>query len=304
MGIAQLVRQDRAEIEVEGSDFADRPDLADYATHLAAMPRRGGVAAGPEPATVSLSFAVERRWCYAGALVSQPTAHRLRVDVTAPEEAMTAVVNQVRRVLSLDVAGRGFAAVAADDPVLARRLGSRPGLRPVLFCSPYEAAVWAVVCHRLRVEQADALVRRIAERRGRGREVRGRWLPCLPAPQDLGTLDDSYGLSAVKRRRLAAVAEAALDGGLDATWLRSLPADAAVDEVRRLAGFGPFSAELVVSRGAGHPDLFPVSERHLVAALARDYDTDAAGVEAAVRRWRPYRAWGAFFCREVVSDEQ
>lgn len=127
---------------------------------------------------------------------------------------------------------------------------------------------------------------------------------CFPAPRDLRGLDSSYGLSGVKRRRLEAVAEAALVGELDASRLRELPADEAVERVRELSGIGLFSAELVVGRGAGQPDLFPEAESHLVAALRRYYDTDDAGVLAAAERWRPYRGWASFFFREVPIDEQ
>ncbi len=279
-------------------------DLADYVEYLTRTPARCGIASGTAPATVALAFPVERTWRYATALVSRRTPGLVSVEVDAAVEDAPTVVRQACRILSLDVDGSGFPAVVAGDPVLARRVRAGPGLRPVLFGSPFEAACWAVVCHRLRVAQADALVRRIAEHRGRTQRVGGREVLCFPAPQDLGGLDSAYGLSGVKRRRLEAIAEAALAGELDAARLRALPVDVALEAVRRLPGIGPFSAELVVGRGAGHPDLFPNSESHLVAALRRHYDTDDAGVAAAADLWRPYRGWASFFFREVSIDEQ
>ncbi|MCZ9339301.1 DNA-3-methyladenine glycosylase 2 family protein, partial [Streptomyces sp. TRM76130] len=54
----------------------------------------------------------------------------------------------VARILSLDVDGSGFADVAAD-PVVAGLMEQFPGLRPVCFNSPYEAAAWAVIGHRV-----------------------------------------------------------------------------------------------------------------------------------------------------------
>lgn len=292
-------RNSVVDVEVRGG-----VDLADYAEHLSRTPLRCGVASGTAPDTVALAFAEERTWRYVSALVGLPAPGRLRIEVTAASKDVRAVADQVCRILSLDVDGSGFPMVVAGDPVLARRVRAGPGLRPALFCSPYEAACWAVVCHRLRLMQTDALVRRIAERRGRTLRVGGREVVCFPAPRDLRGLDSSYGLSGVKRRRLEAVAEAALVGELDASRLRELPADEAVERVRELSGIGLFSAELVVGRGAGQPDLFPEAESHLVAALRRYYDTDDAGVLAAAERWRPYRGWASFFFREVPIDEQ
>lgn len=50
------------------------------------------------------------------------------------------VRRQVARILSLDVDGDGFPGVGERDPVVGRLQARYPGLRPVCFYSPYEAA--------------------------------------------------------------------------------------------------------------------------------------------------------------------
>lgn len=50
------------------------------------------------------------------------------------------VRRQVARILSLDVDGRWFPGVGRRDPVVAALQRRYPGLRPVCFHSPYEAA--------------------------------------------------------------------------------------------------------------------------------------------------------------------
>src|SRR5258708_5545978 len=69
---------------------------------------------------------------------------------------------QLGRVFSLDIDGSGFAQVAEADPVVAGLAARYPGLRPVCFGSPYEAAAWAVIGHRIRITQAAAIKERIA----------------------------------------------------------------------------------------------------------------------------------------------
>jgi DNA-3-methyladenine glycosylase II len=104
----------------------------------------------------------------------------------------------------------------------------------------------------------------------------------------------------VKRERLRALAAAALDGRLDGERLRSLPVGEALAMVRELPGMGPFSAELVVVRGAGAPDVFPENEGRLHAAMAELYglaDPSVPELAAVAGRWSPYRSWVSLLIR-------
>lgn len=203
-------------------------------------------------------------------------------------------VAQTRRVLSLDCDGAAFAAVAGRDPVLDGLRRASPGTRPILFGSPYEAACWAVVCQGLRTEQAVAMYARLVTRYGRVVPVGGSSRAVVAPPSELRAVSPTTRLSARKRERLAVVAEAAESGLLDGAALRAMEPDEAVDLVGQLPGIGPLSAELVVARGAGHPDVFPAHDRVLAAATEELYDEPLVDV---VERWRPYRSWASFVIR-------
>ncbi|HET6814293.1 MAG TPA: DNA-3-methyladenine glycosylase 2 family protein, partial [Actinomycetota bacterium] len=73
---------------------------------------------------------------------------------------------QVARILSLDVDGTGFPDVGRRDPVVGGLQARWPGLRPVGFFSPYEAAAWALVGHRIRIVQAARIKQRMADELG------------------------------------------------------------------------------------------------------------------------------------------
>ncbi|MER8157355.1 DNA-3-methyladenine glycosylase 2 family protein [Streptomyces sp. NPDC094472] len=214
-----------------------------------------------------------------------------------------AVRAQLARILSLDVDGSGFPELAAADPVVAGLMAEFPGLRPVCFHSPYEAAVWAVIGHRIRMPQAAAIKARLAERYGRRVQIAGRTLHAFPTPPVLRAITRVPGLTEVKIERLHALAEAADAGALDAARLRAMPGDDALAALRTLPGIGPFSAELILIRGAGHPDVFPRHERRLHAAIAAAYGLDetASGdigrLTGIADGWRPYRSWIAFLLR-------
>ncbi|MGQ4512125.1 DNA-3-methyladenine glycosylase family protein [Streptomyces sp. DW26H14] len=213
------------------------------------------------------------------------------------------VRDQIARILSLDVDGRGFPALAEGDRVVAGLMAEFPGLRPVCFHSPYEAAAWAIIGQRVRMAQAAVVKNRLAERHGRRVVVAGRTLYAFPVPAVLRTVTSFPGLTGTKIERLHALADAAGAGRLDAARLRGMPVDDALAELRALPGIGPFSAELILPRGAGHPDVFPRHERRLHAAMAEAYGLGEAGSDDVERLagiaegWKPYRSWVALLLR-------
>ncbi|MBP8537151.1 DNA-3-methyladenine glycosylase [Streptomyces sp. MK37H] len=240
-------------------------------------------------------------------------AGRVRAEFTAYPDTPTDPVSagtgpgaaraQLARILSLDVDGSGFPDLAAADPVVAGLMADFPGLRPVCFHSPYEAAAWAVIGHRIRMNQAAAIKARLAERLGRRVQVAGRTLHAFPTPPILRGINRVPGLTEVKIERLHALAEAADAGELDAARLRAMPVDDALAALRTLPGIGPFSAELILIRGAGHPDVFPRHEPRLRAAVATAYDLgetasgDIRRLAGIADRWKPYRSWIALLLR-------
>ena len=217
-----------------------------------------------------------------------------------------AVQAQLARILSLDVDGSGFPDLAAD-PVVAGLMADYPGLRPVCFYSPYEAAAWSVIGQRIRMTQAATIKARLAERYGRRVQAAGQTLHAFPEPLTLRAITRVPGLTDVKVERLHALAEAAVAGELDAARMRAMPADDALAALRALPGIGPFSAELILIRGAGHPDVFPQHERRLRAAMADEYgesrSDDTRRLTEIADGWRPYRSWVALLLRARAAQK-
>jgi len=118
----------------------------------------------------------------------------------------------------------------------------------------------------------------------------------FPAPAVLLAAD--LDLPGRKAEYLHAVAGATLDGALDTTALRSQDPDRAVEAVQRITGLGPFSAELVVLRGAGTPDGLPRHEGRLDDEVARRYGPGRSLAEVSAA-WRPYRTWAAVHLRAL-----
>ena len=235
----------------------------------------------------------------------------MTAEIVSPAEPDPGLVAEVRpqleRILSLDVDGSGFPAVGERDPVVGEVQRKYPGLRPVGFWSPYEAAAWTIIGHRIRITQAAAIKARMAERLGEPVSFGGRVVHAFPSPPRLAELDTFPGLAGRKPEWLRSVARAALDGQLDAARLRAMPHEEAMADLKQLPGIGDFSAGLTLLRGAGSPDAVPGAEPRLARAVALAYGLPGPATPEQVRaiseNWRPYRTWVTLLLRTLLEDE-
>ena len=217
------------------------------------------------------------------------------------EGDLEAVRRQVARALSLDFDGHLLEAVGQRDPVVARLLRAAPGLRPPLFYSPYEAAVWAVMSARRPRQQIAEVRRRLGEAHGRVFELAGEMLAALPTPEQLLGVGEVPGLTAEKVRRMHGVARAALEGRLGVQRMHELGPEAAMRELQSLPGLGPFYSALVVVRGSGFADVLPTNEPQLLELVARLYGLPGppspAELGVLAEAWRPMRTWVSVLVR-------
>jgi DNA-3-methyladenine glycosylase II len=244
-------------------------------------------------AQVEFTFPADGVWTTLHVRVTDDlVCHVLANPGRVPDED---VRRHVERILSLDVDARGYAEVGRRDEVVGDLQRRFPGLRPVLFGSPYEAAAWALLTHRISRAQGGSLRRRLSQELG----DQG----AFPTPERLADLAPMPGLTIRKVENLRALGEAAAAGELDADLLRGLPVEEALTHLKKLPGIGPFSAELTMIRGVGTVDFFPRETPLLHKAMAELYDLGPeppmAQLEALARHWRPYSAWVAFLLRQV-----
>jgi DNA-3-methyladenine glycosylase II len=215
-----------------------------------------------------------------------------------------AVSGQVARVLSLDHDGDDFHALDGVDPVLGQVLSAAPGLRPVLFHSPYEAAVWAILSARRARPQATVLRDRISRAFGAVFTLGGVEQSALPTPDQLLGLTDFPGLPSARIPWLHAVARAALDGRLNAATLAATDPDEATAGLRTLPGIGPFYAALIQVRSTGVTDVLPTNEPRVLACAGELYGLDGpmsqSEFEARGQAWRPWRTWATVLIRAAT----
>jgi DNA-3-methyladenine glycosylase II len=259
------------------------------------------------PGHFHLAFPGEASGEGTGVCCTQPTGPDGPVEVEVVHgDDSDADGRQVARILALDQDGTGFSAVLEREPVIRRPAERYAGLRPVAFFSPYEAGAWALISARISIRQAARLKARMAEALGTRLEIHGETMHAFPAPTVLAGLESFPGLFGRKPEWLRALARAAFDGRLDAEWLRSMPEADAIAELEELPGIGPFSAGLILIRGANTPDALPAAEPRLRRAVALAYglveEPSFEKVTEIAEAWRPYRTWVTLLLRRALED--
>jgi DNA-3-methyladenine glycosylase II len=257
-----------------------------------------------------MAFAVDGSYAPAAVAVRQAVADGpVEVDVFGSADPER-VVAQTARVLSLDHDATSYPQVGERDPVVGQLMALRPGLRPPLFHSPYEAAAWSILSARRPARQMAVVRDRLAAEHGRVFEVAGSQVAAFPGPEALLAVTSVPGVPEVKVDRLHAVARAAAEGLLDVPRLRSLGPEEALVQLQTLPGIGPFYASLIVLRAVGFPDVPVTAEPLALELMGQLYGLGRSATPADVDRvglpWRPWRTWTTVLLRaagpELVSS--
>jgi DNA-3-methyladenine glycosylase II len=241
-----------------------------------------------------------------GACIRQPSPQRVAVRLTGTVRDHDRVIEQVARIVSIDVDGRGYEAIGAADPIVGARQAMRPGFRPVTFASPYEAAAYFLMSQRISMRQAAAIKQRLADEIGERVEICGQELAAFPGPARLRELDEVGGLTDRKVASLHALADAALGTDLlDGAAIRSKPVAEAIEGLESLPGIGPFTSSGVVIRGAGAPDVVSLHEPRVRQAVAELYQVDGSLTDeqfiGIAEQWRPFRSWVTVLLRATAG---
>lgn len=287
--------------------FEIRP-LGDYSLEESAnfigawhqAPAEGGATEGH----LHLAFLTDGDWRPVGVCLTQNAAGDVRGTVYGDAE-LESVKRQVTRILSLDVDGRGWAAVGKRDPVVARLQRMFGGFRPVNWSNAYEAAAWCLISSRITMRQGQGIKERMSRELGREIDVHGHRLWVFPEPSRLIELKDYAGLFGRKVEYLNALGRAALAGALDTETLRAMPREESLAKLQELKGIGEFGSQLVRLRALSAVDELPTREPRLAGAIRVAYglgrEPDLAKIEELAESWMPYRMWVCVCLRRTVT---
>ncbi len=231
----------------------------------------------------------------------RPSVIRVSADPRRPElllqlgqvdpRAIPGIVRRVRRIFDLDADLRIVHATLGKEPLLARGIAARPGLRVPGGWDGFEVAVRAVLGQQVSVAAAATLARRVVDRFGAVLAGMPEGLDRqFPAPQALAEAPlETIGLPRTRAATVRAVAAAVAEGRLDFGAGQRL--DSFVERCIALPGIGPWTAQYIALRALALPDAFPAGDLVLQQVLGGDSRLSERATEARSQAWRPWRAY-------------
>jgi DNA-3-methyladenine glycosylase II len=145
------------------------------------------------------------------------------------------------------------------------------GLRPPRYPSLWEALAHSIVFQQISIHAAASIMRRTIEAVSEPLEHGGlRYYPFMSAQALAQTGDGTLrgaGLSANKVAHLRSAAEAVVDGVVTGEEIEALPSPEAAQRLCAIRGIGPWSAAVVLLRGFGRLDVFPMKDSGVARSL-------------------------------------
>jgi len=234
------------------------------------------------------------------AIAHDAKAQSLVVTIRLPDVAVLAsIVQRVRRVFDLGADVAMIGAHLSQDPVLARLVDARPGLRVPGAWDGFEVGVRAVLGQQVTLAAGrrltEHLVKLCGGQDGEAAQGRGAALSrTFPSPSQLLAADlAKLGMPDARRETLRALARAAL---ADARLFEpAATVEETVAKLRAVKGIGEWTAHYIALRAANEPDAFPASDVALLRQISRGHDDRLEADEflARAEAWRPFRAYAA-----------
>lgn len=218
---------------------------------------------------------------------TRPDMLTLTLDGDAGEHPRAIAL--VRRMLGVDRELTHFNRAAARfswlRPLAQRMLGVKPPRYPTLW----EACVNSIVFQQVSLHAASAILRKIIVATSPPLTYDGSVMHTFPSAESVQRTEDGLllaaGLSERKLATLRRVGDALLSGMLDETMLEERASPDAVELLCRLKGIGPWTATVILLRGLGRLDVFPMNDSSVARNLrlvAGDAPLDVDGILRAL----------------------
>jgi AraC family transcriptional regulator, regulatory protein of adaptative response / DNA-3-methyladenine glycosylase II len=226
-----------------------------------------------------------------GLIEVSPADDALAVSIQFPEiRALPEIVRRVTAQFDLGAHPASIAAHLATDPLLARSVAQRPGLRVPGAWDAFEMAVRAILGQQISVGAATKLAGKIVAALGHPLEESRFAFPdaTIVAASDLAFL----GMPEARKRTIRGLAEAVVHN--PTFFDPSQPLETAIEQMRAIPGIGEWTAHYIAMRTLRQPDAFPAKDAGIIRAFAKQGLTLSA--QEILKRsdaWRPWRAYAA-----------
>ncbi len=205
------------------------------------------------------------------ARVTQNQPDSLALTLDGDLDAHPRALALVRRMLGVDRDLTRFNRAAARISWLRPLARRMRGVKPPRYSSLWEACVNSIVFQQLSLHAASAILRKMILALGAPLTHNGSTFHAFPSVESVQRSKDGVllaaGLSGRKLATLRHVGDALSSGMLDETMLEERASPDALDLLCRIKGIGPWTATVILLRGLGRLDVFPMNDSSVVRNL-------------------------------------
>lgn len=252
---------------------------------------------------------IELKGVHGVVAISPESGNSLRAEIRFPSvHALSEIVRRLRHLFDLSADPFTIGQHLGQDPMLARLLADRPGLRVPGCWDGFEAAVRAILGQQVTVKAATRLAGNVAATFGKKLSITDRTgVPSsldtvFPRPADLHESNTlPLGMPAARQ---TALRELALLADNDAHLFEiGCSLEEAIERLRKVPGIGNWTAQYIAMRILREPDAFPAQDvallRYCSAAFAAKNHNE---VLRRAEQWRPWRAYAAIHLWAAEAD--
>ncbi|NIJ10710.1 AraC family transcriptional regulator of adaptative response / DNA-3-methyladenine glycosylase II [Saccharomonospora amisosensis] len=240
-----------------------------------------------------------------GLVALNPSDTYVRCDLRLTDvRDLASAVARVRRLLDLDADPAAVGHVLAADPALAAAVAEAPGIRVPGAVDGPELLLRTMLGQQVSVAAARTAASKLVAELGEPVPLAGTDDPGLLFPTAAAVARNAEAVLRGPRRRvdsIRAVAEALAAGELDPHVGRD------PDELRQqllsAPGIGPWTADYVLMRLLGQPDILPHNDlalRRGATSIGIGDSTTQLARHAAT--WRPWRSYAAMYLWRVSAN--
>ncbi len=177
----------------------------------------------------------------------------------------------VARMLGTETDLRDWYARSRQIDWLAPLAKALRGLKPPRYATLWEACAHAILFQQISIHAAAAIMRRAVELLGESVSAGGIRCFAFPSPQRWLAAGESrlrgVGISSNKIAHLRSAAEAVASRNLDEAELEGMPTVQAAQRLSAIRGIGAWSASVILLRGLGRLDTFPLRDSGVARTL-------------------------------------
>lgn len=206
-------------------------------------------------------------------------------------QSLFLIVERSRKLFDLSADPHAIDAHLRRDPLLARRIAARPGIRVPGCWDAFELSIRAILGQQVTVRGATTLAGRLVRAFGVPLENAGVLTHSFPSPERLAGADlGRIGLPGARARCIRSLAQAVCDRKVD--FFGVVDVAGFLQQFRELPGIGEWTAQYVAMRALGEPDAFPAGDLGLLHASGLN---EPKRLLARAEAWSPWRAYAAMY---------